>query len=74
MRADLLNAVGYQTQLLEFIETEHTPKNILIRAVRRPDVPAANAIDLSEIESFRALLDVPPLTLESLIRAHQASS
>ena len=27
-----------QTQLLEFIDFEHTPKNILIRAVRRPDL------------------------------------
>ena len=34
LRAELLNAAGYKTQVLEFIDMEHTPKNILIRAVR----------------------------------------
>ena len=34
LRAELLESKGYETQLLEFIDMEHTPKNILIRAVR----------------------------------------
>ena len=34
-RAKLLTANGYDTQILEFIDMEHTPKNILIRAVKR---------------------------------------
>lgn len=33
-RAELLESKGYETQLLEFIDMEHTPKNILIRAVK----------------------------------------
>ena len=32
-RAKLLESKGYQTQILEFIDMEHTPKNLLIRAV-----------------------------------------
>ncbi|EPE60846.1 methyltransferase domain protein [Exiguobacterium sp. S17] len=32
IRAELLGLVGYEAQLLEFIDMEHTPKNILIRA------------------------------------------
>ncbi len=34
LRGQLLEAVGYKTQILEFIDMEHTPKNILIRAVK----------------------------------------
>ncbi|WDH74817.1 SAM-dependent methyltransferase [Exiguobacterium marinum] len=32
IRAELLELVGYDAQLLEFIDLEHTPKNIMIRA------------------------------------------
>lgn len=34
LRASLLEQAGYQVQVLEFIDMEHTPKNILIRAVK----------------------------------------
>jgi hypothetical protein len=34
LRANLLEEQGYETQILEFIDMEHTPKNILIRAVK----------------------------------------
>ncbi|HIQ95521.1 MAG TPA: SAM-dependent methyltransferase [Candidatus Limivivens merdigallinarum] len=34
IRAGLLEEAGYQVQILEFIDMEHTPKNILIRAVK----------------------------------------
>ncbi len=36
MRANLLEEAGYDTQILEFIDMEHTPKNILIRATKKP--------------------------------------
>ena len=35
VRANLLEEQGYDTQILEFIDMEHTPKNLLIRAVKR---------------------------------------
>ena len=37
IRAKLLENAGYETQILEFIDMEHTPKNLLIRAVKRQE-------------------------------------
>lgn len=37
IRANLLEEHGYDTQVLEFIDMEHTPKNILIRAVKNKE-------------------------------------
>ena len=34
LRAKYLESEGYETQVLEFIDMEHTPKNLLIRAVK----------------------------------------
>ena len=43
MRALLLRAAGYETRVVEFVPSQHTPKNTLIRAMRRggPDEDAA---------------------------------
>ncbi len=38
LRAELLEKKGYKTQILEFVDMEHTPKNILIRAVRTNNI------------------------------------
>ncbi len=35
IRAEILENMGYRTQILEFIDMEHTPKNILIRAIKQ---------------------------------------
>lgn len=34
VRAEMLRTRGYRTEMLEFIDMEHTPKNLLIRAVK----------------------------------------
>jgi hypothetical protein len=42
-----LRAHGYRTDVIEFVSTEHTAKNLMIRAVRtdRPDPDAARAAE-----------------------------
>lgn len=43
LRAEWLEMQGYRTQVVEFVDPEHTPKNILIRGVRAPSKKAPNA-------------------------------
>ena len=63
LRAKLLENAGYETQILEFIDMEHTPKNLLIRAVRRSGASGTLPAELSEcMEMFH----VQP-TLASLL-------
>lgn len=62
-RAKLLTANGYDTQILEFIDMEHTPKNLLIRAVK------SGKEDLSAREKTKEMLEVLnlELTIDKLI-------
>ena len=34
LRADALKLCGYKTNIIEFIDMEHTPKNIMIKAIK----------------------------------------
>ena len=62
-RAKLLESKGYQTQILEFIDMEHTPKNLLIRAVKtgKPDAKA-----YEEVQNMSRMLNID-LTLKKLL-------
>ena len=72
LRADLLEQQGYDVQILEFIDMEHTPKNLMIRAVKRRGQgkvlksmrPVKKGASIEEIAEF---LHVAP-TLEKLFR------
>lgn len=57
-RAQLLGAVGYDVQVVEFVDLEHTPKNVLLRAVARPGRDAAKA--LAEYRAFAGELSIDP--------------
>lgn len=57
-RAQLLGAVGYDVQVIEFVELEHTPKNVLLRAVSRPARDRRRA--LAEYRTFAAELGIDP--------------
>lgn len=52
VRASLLEHEGYKTQVLEFVDLSHTPKNLLIRAVRTNVSAKKKQHSLSEAESF----------------------
>lgn len=58
-RAQYLEIVGYKTQVFEFIDMEHTPKNLMIRAVRQ-DHPKNKEKLIEELESFKQLLNISP--------------
>ena len=44
LRGEWLESQGYRVQMLEFIDEEHTPKNVLIRAVRKSGGPAQTGV------------------------------
>ena len=61
IRAELLESKGYSVQILEFIDMEHTPKNLLIRAVRTGKQQPVDALK-KMTEAIRG-----DLTLERLL-------
>jgi len=64
IRAELLSLVGYDTQLLEFIDMEHTPKNVLIRAYYTGK--KATAEQRARYDAFITLLDAKPFLQNEL--------
>lgn len=63
LRAQYLESCGYDTQILEFIDMEHTPKNILIRGVKT----GKKKENLGKIKECEAFLHIDP-TLGRLLR------
>lgn len=68
-RAQLLEISGYRTQVMEFIDMEHTPKNLLIKAVRGANKDSAKSLE--QYQSFANLLSISP-TLKSLLENSQS--
>lgn len=67
IRANILEAMGYKTQLIEFIDFEHSPKNILIRAVRSKVSREKRKKLIDEIEALRSEFSFEQ-TLYSLLK------
>ena len=65
IRANLLEEAGYQVQVLEFIDMEHTPKNILLRAVKSGKQKTSG-----ELTELMEELHVSP-TLAALLRTER---
>ena len=72
IRANLLESRGYKTQVLEFVDLSHTPKNLLIRAIKkRPALDNAGRIALDEAKALMEEFSLEP-TLYSLLYPHSA--
>lgn len=66
IRANLLEYCGYKTQLLEFIDLTHTPKNILIRAVKTNIPESKKKESIRDVEKLMEEFHLEP-TLYKLI-------
>ena len=64
LRAEILENQGYRTQILEFIDMEHTPKNILIRAVKE----GRKKDNRREIEEILRFLQAEPCLYRLLVK------
>jgi len=67
IRANLLTAYGYKTQVLEFVDLSHTPKNLLIRAVKTNLPEEMRREALREAEMLMREFDLSP-TLYTLLK------
>ncbi len=65
LRSSALEALGYRAEAIEFVAAEHTTKNLMIRAVRRPDRRRAERA-LREYHELADAWGVKP-TLEGLV-------
>jgi SAM-dependent methyltransferase len=68
LRALLLEAAGYDTQVFEFISLEHTNKNKMILAVKRA-VAGPNDEVLAQVREIKAFYGIREHALETLMRA-----
>ena len=67
LRAQLLEAEGYAVDILEFIDMEHTPKNLLIRAVKRQGEKETRQEQAGQgVAETTAFLHIEP-TLQNLL-------
>lgn len=67
LRANLLECLGYKTQLLEFIDIAHSPKNILIRASKTNISSEKKNKSLQEVEELIKSFNFDP-TLYKLLK------
>ncbi len=68
LRAAVLRLAGYRVEVMEFVDSRHTPRNALIRAVR-----TASPADQATVDDYRALCSqwgLRPALAERLVDVH----
>ena len=63
LRAAALESAGYRTQILEFVDLDHTPKNLLIRAVKRRE---GEVVSSESYEALKAHLGLTTLATDQI--------
>jgi SAM-dependent methyltransferase len=66
LRSLFLEWAGYRTKMIEFVSTEHTPKNLMIAAVRDGQ-PFASPAARERIEQFKGFFGIKHHALDSLL-------
>lgn len=68
LRALHLEAAGYSTKVIEFVASEHTPRNLLIAGVKRATIdPAAGARAVAEIRQLKTFFGIEHHALDPLL-------
>ena len=67
LRALFLEWAGYRTKVMEFVGSEHTPKNLMIAAVRERE-PFSDMAASMRIEELKAFFGVEQHALDSLLQ------
>jgi SAM-dependent methyltransferase len=66
LRALFLEWAGYRTKLIEFVSTEHTPKNLMIAAIRQAQ-PFHSQAARERIDQFKSFFEIKHHALDSLL-------
>ena len=72
LRVVALEATGYKAQIMEFIDLEHTPKNLLIRAVKRTS--SSTGKKLEEYHSLKEQFELKSLATDQILEASSDES
>jgi len=67
IRALILESYGYKTKVFEFIATDHTPKNILIAAVKKKEIELPDPIIKEQITTLKEIFGISFHELERLM-------
>ena len=73
LRACALEIAGYRTRVVEFIDMEHTPKNVLIRAVRRNRPSGQEHEHRRRFDELKRQLGIDRLHLEEMLDLNGAN-
>ena len=67
IRALMLEAYGYKTKVFEFIEAEHTPKNVLIVGIKRSSPQDARESNFEKIKALKEMFGVKEHYIETVL-------